>query len=62
MTTTTPIDDWADQISGAMMQPLRQVGLLLAREIEGTQSRIEDLEVYVRAMERRLERLEERVL
>lgn len=62
MTTTTPIDDWAEQIGDGMLQPLRQVGLLLAHEIERTQAQLADLDVYVRAMERRLEKLEERVL
>jgi hypothetical protein len=62
VTTTTPIDDWADEISDAMMRPLRQVGLLLAKEIEANAARLADMDVYVRAMERRLEKLEERVL
>jgi hypothetical protein len=62
VTATAPIDDWADEISDAMMRPLRQVGLLLAREIEANTARLADLDVYVRAMERRLEKLEERVL
>jgi hypothetical protein len=68
-TPTTPIDDillpaqdWTDEISDAMMRPLRQVGLLLAKEIEANAARLADMDVYVRAMERRLEKLEERVL
>ncbi len=58
MTTTTPIDDWADQISDAMLRPLRQVGLLLAREIEANQQLLADLSVYVGQLEKRIEALE----
>lgn len=58
MTATTPIDDWADQISDAMLKPLRQVGLLLAREIEANQQLLADLSVYVGQLEQRIEALE----
>ncbi len=58
----TPIDDWADQISGAMLKPLRQVGLLLAREIEDICGKFDDQQVYIAALERRIAKLEDRVL